>query len=561
MFTGAAARLTYRASILANAHDRVQDPELKAWLRFAKYLFLFDTADSNSVLADTLMKACNTNDFAAAQAELALVRAGRNYHALTNRAYKPAEISQAETIAGLPRLDTAPPAPAVWPKKKKPAIGCGFWPCLLKCALCLLAIAATGTLLMRVGAEGMETLASAAEGARRWLSSPGGGQCATTQRIDEKLAELESKHDVFMRLEDRQSKEIAQQSREQNEANAALVNAAIAQAKADAAKERERQAEEHRRALEAQAEAFERAEQERLQEFERAQQEQRDEFKRAKQEQEEKYMQGEKKRLQELEKAKDAVTLATGAAKKVMTQAATTAVELKADVQDTQKQLGALQGGMQDLKADMRAAKGQLSELIAQAKVLETTVHGLQSLVLVMMDELQLFFKPDGELTFLSFLVVVYALVVIVWLVVDISRRFWARYAAKTSAEVAVAKQKLAETGRELCVLDLIPTFLMVLVDLGKLVLFFAGALILLQIAYWAYQLAHATMVTPIQMSAEKARAVGQAVNETLEAVGETLEDAKEMLVQAKDFTGATLNETKHNLERIGNASRKLLGF
>ena len=190
MFTGAAARLTYRASILADARKLSQDPDLQAWLKFASYLFLFNQADNDSVLANTLMKACNSKDFAVAKAELAQVRAGQNYYALTSRNYQPGYIKDAITYAGFPCLDTAPPAPAVWPKKKKPAIGCGFWPCLLKCALCLLAIAATGTLLMRVGAEGMETLASAAEGARRWLSSPGGGQCATTQRIDEKLAEL-----------------------------------------------------------------------------------------------------------------------------------------------------------------------------------------------------------------------------------------------------------------------------------------------------------------------------------------------------------------------------------
>jgi hypothetical protein len=519
-------------------------PAVQKLLAAVKDVFLLGHATPESSFGATVMEACATGKFGAVKAQFEQIVKGESIEALTGmrdtpayRTYLARTLEEHLEQRPKPAAEKRPSSKGwFWPwssSKKRPPAQTGGWLWLLKYAVLLLALGATGLLLVRAGAEGMETLASAAEGARRWLSSPGGGQCATTQRIDEKLVELESKQ-----------KESDLESRAQSEANAALLRAAIAQVEAEAAKKLAVQQEKYRLALEAQAEAFEQAEQKRREDFEQAEQRRRENFERAKQ-----------KGLDDLEKAKESVSTLTGATTKVLRRAGEDAQALKGEVMGIQEKVGAMEDRAEGLEGKIRAAEGKVAKVAAQAKLLETAVQGLQGLVRLIQDQLQLFLRPNGRMTVLSLVVVAYMLATAAWLVVDLYNRFWAYYTMPGPEWILVPSHGgLASKATKESVPERKIDFLQVFIDLSKLALFFAALLIVLQIIYWTYALTHATVVSPMRKSTESARAVGKAVDETLEAVGETFH-------AAKDFTGATLNDTKHNLERIGNASRKLLGF
>ena len=521
------------------------NPVVRKLLAAVKDVFLLGHATPESSFGATVMAACATGKFGAVKAQFEQIVKGESIEALTGmrdtpayRAYLARTLEEHLEQRPKPAAEKRPSSKGggFWPwssSKKRPPAQTGGWLWLLKYAVLLLALGATGMLLVRAGAEGMETLASAAEGARRWLSSPGGGQCATTQRIDEKLVELESKQ-----------KESDLESRAQSEANAALLRAAIAQVEAEAAKKLAVQQEKYRLALEAQAEAFEQAEQKRREDFEQAEQRRRENFERAKQ-----------KGLDDLEKAKESVSTLTGATTKVLRRAGEDAQALKGEVMGIQEKVGAMEDRAEGLEGKIRAAEGKVAKVAAQAKLLETAVQGLQGLVRLIQDQLQLFLRPNGRMTVLSLVVVAYMLATAAWLVVNLNNRFWAYYTMPGPEWILVPSHEgLASKATQESVPERKIDFLQVFIDLSKLALFFAALLIVLQIIYWTYALTHATVVSPMRKSTESARAVGKAVDETLEAVGETFH-------AAKDFTGATLNETKHNLERIGNASKKLLGF
>ena len=525
--------------------DYGTNPAVRKLLAAVKDVFLLGHATPESSFGATVMAACATGKFGAVKEQFDRIVKGDSIEALTGmrdtpayRAYLARTLDEHLEQRPKPAAEKRPSSKGgFWPwssSKKRPPAQTGGWLWLLKYAVLLLALGATGMLLVRAGAEGMETLASAAEGARRWLSSPGGGQCATTQRIDEKLAELESKQ-----------KESDLESRAQSEANAALLRAAIAQVEVEAAKKLAVQEEKYRLALEAQAEAFEQTEQKRREDFEQAEQRRRENFERAKQ-----------KGLDELEKAKESVSTLTGATTKVLRRAGEDAQALKAEVMGIQEKVGAMEDRAEGLEGKIQAAEGKVAKVAAQAKLLETAVQGLQGLVRLIQDQLQLFLRPNGRMTVLSLVVVAYMLATAAWLVVDLYNRFCFQYVGPDPEFILDPSHGGIVTKSEAykSVLSRKINYLKVFIDLSKLALFFAALLIVLQIIYWTYALTHATVVSPMRKSTESARAVGKAVDETLEAVGETFH-------AAKDFTGATLNETKHNLERIGNASRKLLGF